>query len=52
MGSGGGCPFAETVQIVDQYCNFFHKPADGAFGEAITSQLSPAFQLDGLYVCH
>ena len=49
MGSGGGCPFAETVQIVDQYCNFFHKPADGAFGEAITSQLSPAFQLDGLY---
>jgi hypothetical protein len=49
MGSGGGCPFAETVQIVDQYCNQFHKPADGAFGEAIVSQLSPAFQLDGLY---
>ena len=49
MVSGGGCPFAETVQVVDQYCNFFHKPSDGAFGEAIVSQLSPAFQLDGLY---
>jgi len=49
MVSGGGCPFAETVQMVDQYCNRFHKPADGAFGEAIVSQLSPAFQLDGLY---
>ena len=49
MVSGGGCPFAETVQVVDQYCNYFHKPADGAFGEALVSQLSPAFQLDGLY---
>jgi hypothetical protein len=35
MVSGGGCPFAETVQVVDQYCNYFHKPADGAFGEAL-----------------
>ena len=49
MVSGGGCPFAETVQVVDQYCNYFHRPSDGAFGETIVSQLSPAFQLDGLY---
>ena len=46
---GTGCPFAETVQVVDQYCNLFHRPADGAFGEALVSQLSPAFQIDGLY---
>ena len=49
MGTGNGCDLFGTVQIADSYCNLFNKPADGAFGEALISQLSPAFQLDGLY---
>lgn len=49
MGGGNGCDIIGEVQIVDRYCNMFNKPADGAFGEALVSQLSPTFQLDGLY---
>ena len=46
---GGGCHVCEYVKIEDRYGNIFNKPVDGAFGEAIVSQISPAFQLDGLY---
>ena len=46
---GGGCHVCEYVKIEDRYGNLFNKPVDGAFGEAIVSQISPAFQLDGLY---
>lgn len=46
---GGCCPVVEYVKIEDRYGNVFNKPVDGAFGEAIVSQISPAFQLDGLY---
>ena len=46
---GGGCHVCEYVKIEDRYGNLFNKPADGAFGEALVSQISPAFQLDGLY---
>ena len=49
MGTGNGSDFIGTVKIEDRYSNLFNKPADGAFGEALISQLSPAFQLDGLY---